>query len=354
MPYSKASALSRASPPHDNSLGTIPAGIRPGNSRHGFAAAIIIQGLGRSLKPARTEQRNPRSRGLDRKSTLEILRALSREDATVALAVRRQLPQIARAVNAIAGALQNGGTLFYVGAGTSGRLAVLDAAECPPTFGTPPNMVRAIIAGGERALRHAVEGAEDSAANGARDLRRARVSRRDVVVGVAASGATKYVLGALEFARRRGAVTVGLTSNPRSPLAQNARISIAPDTGPEAIAGSTRLKAGTAQKMVLNMLSTAAMVRLGRVYENWMVHVALTNQKLRRRGARILEEAAGVSLSAAEHALRQAGHNLPAALVMLKTGANARDARRRLAESGGNVRQALEAAAKHQSKFRGR
>jgi N-acetylmuramic acid 6-phosphate etherase len=306
------------------------------------------------LKAARTEQRNPRSRGLDRKSTLDILRALNREDATVAGAVRRELPCIARAVDAIVKSLQRGGTLFYVGAGTSGRLAVLDAAECPPTFGTPPGMVRAIIAGGERALRHAVEGAEDSAADGARDLRRAGASRRDVVVGIAASGTTAYVLGALAFARRRGAVTVGVTSNPRSPVARNARISIAPDTGPEAIAGSTRMKAGTAQKMVLNMLSTAAMVRLGRVYENWMVHVALTNQKLRRRGARILEEAAGVSLSAAEHALRQAGHNLPSALVMLKTGASASEARKRLAAAGGNVRKALETAKKHQTKPRGR
>jgi len=306
------------------------------------------------LKASRTEQRNPRSRGLDRKSTLDILRALSREDATVALAVRRELPQIALAVDAIAKSLRGGGTLFYIGAGTSGRLAVLDAAECPPTFGTPPGMVRAIIAGGERALRHAVEGAEDSAADGARDLRRAGVSRGDVVVGIAASGATAYVLGALACARRRGAVTVGVTSNSRSPVARKARISISPDTGPEVIAGSTRMKAGTAQKMVLNMLSTAAMVRLGRVYENWMVHVALTNQKLRRRGARILEEAAGVSLSTAEHALRQAGHNLPSALVMLKTGVSARDARQRLAAAGGSVRQALEAAKKHQTNLRGR
>jgi N-acetylmuramic acid 6-phosphate etherase len=281
------------------------------------------------------------------------LRALSREDATVALAVRRELPQIALAVDAIAKSLRGGGTLFYIGAGTSGRLAVLDA-ECPPTFGTPPGMVRAIIAGGERALRHAVEGAEDSAADGARDLRRAGVSRGDVVVGIAASGATAYVLGALACARRRGAVTVGVTSNSRSPVARKARISISPDTGPEVIAGSTRMKAGTAQKMVLNMLSTAAMVRLGRVYENWMVHVALTNQKLRRRGARILEEAAGVSLSTAEHALRQAGHNLPSALVMLKTGVSARDARQRLAAAGGSVRQALEAAKKHQTNLRGR
>jgi N-acetylmuramic acid 6-phosphate etherase len=305
------------------------------------------------LKAARTEQRNPRSRGLDRKSTLEILRALNREDASVALAVRRELPQIARAVDAITKALRHGGALFYIGAGTSGRLAVLDAAECPPTFGTPPGMVRAIIAGGERALRQAVEGAEDSAANAARDLRRAGVSRRDVVVGIAASGTTAYVLSALDFARRRGAVTVGVTSNPRSPVARKARISIAPDTGPEAVAGSTRLKAGTAQKMVLNLLSTASMVRLGRVYENWMVHVALTNQKLRRRGARILEEAAGVSLSAAEHALRQSGHNLPVALVMLKTGASAPDARRRLAETSGNVREALEKAGILKTRVRG-
>ena len=306
------------------------------------------------MKPVRTEQRNPRSRGLDRKSTLEILRALNREDARVALAVRRELPKIARAVDAIVKALGAGGRLFYIGAGTSGRLAVLDAAECPPTFGTPPKMVQAIIAGGARALRHASEGAEDSAAGGARDLRRASVTSKDVVVGIAASGTTPYVLGALAFAKRRGAVTVGVTANPRSPLARQAKIAIAPDTGPEAIAGSTRLKAGTAQKMVLNLLSTAAMVRLGRVYENWMVHVALTNQKLRRRGVRILKEAAGVSASTAEHAVRQAGNDLPAALVMLKTGGSAREARRWLAAAGGNVRQALNLARKLPKKSTGR
>ena len=306
----------------------------------------------RPLKPARTEQRNPRSRGLDRKSSLEIVRALNREDAGVAPAVRRVLPQIARAVDAIAKSLRRGGTLFYVGAGTSGRLAVLDAAECPPTFGTPARMVRAIIAGGERALRHAVEGAEDSASNGARDLRRAGLKRGDVVVGVAASGGTPYVIGALEFAGRRGAITVGVTSNPGSALAAKAKIAIAPDTGPEAVSGSTRLKAGTAQKMVLNMLSTASMVRIGRVYENWMVHVALTNQKLRRRGQRILEEAAGVSPSVAAHALRQAGHNLPAALVMLRSGAPLRDARRALTASYGDVRQAIETVTRNLPKGR--
>jgi N-acetylmuramic acid 6-phosphate etherase len=293
------------------------------------------------LKAISTERRNPNSYGLDQKSTIEILRVLNREDARVALAVRRTLPQIRKAVDAITKAWQSGGRLLYLGAGTSGRLGVLDAAECPPTFGTPPAMVQAIIAGGERALRHAVEGAEDSATNGAKDLRRAGVSRRDVVVGIAASGTTRYVLGALEFARRRGAQTVGVTSNPNSPLARVAQIAIAPDTGPEAIAGSTRLKAGTAQKMVLNLLSTAAMVRMGRVYDNWMVSVALTNQKLRRRGARILEEAAEVNASSAEHALRSAGHDLPTALVMLRTGATAAEARRKLAKTSGHVRRAL-------------
>jgi N-acetylmuramic acid 6-phosphate etherase len=296
------------------------------------------------LKPARTEQRNPRSRGLDRKSTLEILRALNREDARVALAVRRELPKIALAVDAIVKSLGSGGRLFYIGAGTSGRLAVLDAAECPPTFGTPPKMVQAIIAGGAKALRHASEGAEDSATGGARDLRRARLASKDVVVGLAASGTTPYVLGALAFAKRRSAMTVGVTANPRSPLARQARIAIAPDTGPEAIAGSTRLKAGTAQKLVLNLLSTAAMVRLGMVYEDWMVHVALTNQKLRRRGVRILEEAAGVSASTAEHTVRQAGNDLATALVMLKTGGSAREARKWLGATCGNVRQALSVA----------
>jgi N-acetylmuramic acid 6-phosphate etherase len=187
-----------------------------------------------------------------------------------------------------------------------------------------------------------VEGAEDSAKNGARDMVNAGLRRGDVVVGLAASGTTPYVLGAMRFANKCGASTIGLTSNPRSPLARAVDIAIAPDTGPEAIAGSTRLKAGTAQKMVLNLLSTASMVRLGRVYENWMIYVALTNQKLRQRGARILQEASGASVSNAQRALRQAQHDLPVALVMLKTGANVHGARRRLQQSSGNVRQALE------------
>jgi N-acetylmuramic acid 6-phosphate etherase len=298
----------------------------------------------RASKPAQTENRNPRSRALDTQPTLEILRILNREDARVALAVRRELPQIARAVDKIVAAFASGGRLFYIGAGTSGRLAVLDASECPPTFGTSPKLVQAFIAGGDRALRHAIEGAEDSAANGARDLARAGLSQKDVVVGIAASGSTPYVLGALQFAKSKRAVTVGVTSNPDSPLARAADIAIAPDTGPEVIAGSTRLKAGTAQKMVLNLLSTGAMVRFGKVYENWMIHVAMTNAKLRRRGARILEEAAGLSSSAAARALQRAHHNLPLAIVIAKSGAPAPDAQRHLRAAAGNVRRALELA----------
>ena len=293
------------------------------------------------MKHLKTEQGNPRSRGLDQKGSLEILRVINREDTRVAAAVRNELPKIARAVDAIVRSVRSGGRLFYVGAGTSGRLAVLDAAECPPTFGTPAKMVRALIAGGQRAVLHAVEGAEDSAASGARDLAKAGLSRRDVVVGIAASGTTPYVLGAMRFARSKGAATIALASNRRSPLARQAQIAIVPETGPEVIAGSTRMKAGTAQKMVLNMLSTASMVRLGRVYGNRMIYLEATNEKLRRRTARILEEAAGVDASTAEHALRQTGHDLPLALVMLKTGFTAQDARRRLRETGGNVHEAL-------------
>lgn len=293
----------------------------------------------------KTEQRNPRSRGLDRMSALQILRLMNQEDARVSLAVRRELSRISRAVDAITRAFQLGGRLIYAGAGTSGRLAVLDASEIPPTFGTPRKMVAAIIAGGPHAVRFASEGAEDSIRNGARDLMRAGITSRDVVVGIAASGTTPFVLGAIGYAKKKGAFTIGVTSNKRSPLARLVRIAIAPDTGPEIIGGSTRMKAGTAQKLVLNMLSTASMVRFARTYENWMMHMRLTNAKLYRRGARILEQAAGVSSSQAEHALRLAGHALPVAFVMLKTGVNAPEARRLLAHSRGNIRQALASAA---------
>ena len=293
------------------------------------------------MKTRATELRNPRTRGIDAKSTTEILRAIHREDASVAKAVSTALPAIGRAVDAIAGALQRGGRLFYIGAGTSGRLAALDAAEIPPTFGTPPRIVQAVIAGGRRALTHAVEGAEDNRAQGARDLAARGLNAKDAVVGIAASGGTPYVLGGLEFAKRRGAITIGLTSNSRTPITQVAQISIVTPTGPEVITGSTRMKAGTAQKLVLNMLSTATMIRLGRVYDNWMIGVALTNRKLRARGLRILMEASGAGVAESTRALRQSGHNLGATLIMLKTGASARQAKRLLRDTQGHVHNTL-------------
>ena len=294
------------------------------------------------LKHSKTEQRNGHSRGLDQKSTLDILRILNREDAHVASAVRRELPRIARAVDTIVQAFRKGGRLFYLGAGTSGRLAVLDAAEIPPTFGTLPSMVQAIIAGGKRAMLHAVEGAEDSAANGARDLAKAKLTRRDVVVGIAASGTTPYVLGGLRFARRSGAATIGLTSNPDSPLARQVQIAIVPKTGPEAIAGSTRMKAGTAQKMVLNMITTGAMTRLGYVYENLMVNVNMKNTKLVERGIGILMRACKVDRAKAVDTIRVAGKSVRVALVMLKAGVDKPEAVRRLESNDCNVRRAIE------------
>jgi N-acetylmuramic acid 6-phosphate etherase len=288
-----------------------------------------------------TEQGNPRSRGLDLKSTGEILRILNREDARVAPAVAREIPQIARAVDAIVAALRSGGRLLYVGAGTSGRLGMLDASECPPTFGVPLGTVEAVIAGGVGALVHAVEGAEDSAEDGARDLAVKKCSAKDVVVGLAASGMTPYVLGALRHARQRGATTVGVTCNARSPLARLVHIAIVTEVGPEAIAGSTRMKAGTAQKLVLNMLSTAAMVRLGYVYDHWMINVAQTNIKLRQRALRILEEAAGATPAAARRALDAAGGDLRVALITLKNRVSCAEARQRLLDSGGDLRAAL-------------
>ena len=275
------------------------------------------------------------------KSTREILRIINREDAGVSAAVAREIPAIARAVDAIASALRRGGRLFYVGAGTSGRLGVLDASECPPTFHVPPRLVQGIIAGGRGALVRAVEGAEDSVALGKRDLLARKITRRDVVVGLTASGSTPYVLGALRYANTKGAPTVGVTCNRRAPIARVAKILIAPEVGPEVIAGSTRMRAGTAQKLVLNMLSTGAMVRLGHVYDNWMINVAQTNRKLRRRAERILEEATGADVSAVRRAMRHAGHDLRVALVMLKRGVDAIEAKKRLRDAGGNLRAAL-------------
>ena len=271
----------------------------------------------------------------------EIVRLMNREDRKVAAAVGRELPAIARAVDAIVSAMNSGGRLFYVGAGSSGRMAVVDAAECPPTFGTSPELVQALIAGGRRAIERAVEGAEDSQRNAERDLRARGLRENDVVVGITASGTTPYVRGALEYGRRRGAVTVAITSNGKMPVARLARIVIAPNVGPEVLTGSTRLKAGTSQKMVLNMLSTTVMARLGHVYENLMIDAKPTNEKVRRRSVRMLAEASGASVSAAEGTLRQAGHNLRVALVMLKQGIGAAEARRTLAAADGNLRAAL-------------
>jgi len=289
----------------------------------------------------RTEHRNPASRNLDRLSSTAILRLMNWEDRKVAVLVGREIPAISRAVDAIVRAIRKGGRLIYVGAGTSGRLAVLDAAECPPTFGVSPQVVQAFIAGGRKAVTGAVEGAEDSAADGARGLRATKLTARDVVVGIAASGTTPYVLGAMNYARKRGATMVAVTSNRRSPMAKLARIVIAPGVGPEVVTGSTRLKAGTSQKLVLNMLSTASMVRLGHVYENLMIDVMLTNEKLRGRAKRILAEASGKDLSVAEHALRQSGHNLRVALIMLRLGINTAEARKKLTNAKGNLRRAL-------------
>ncbi|OFV80180.1 MAG: N-acetylmuramic acid 6-phosphate etherase [Acidobacteria bacterium RIFCSPHIGHO2_02_FULL_67_57] len=288
-----------------------------------------------------TERPNPRAARLDRLSTRKILELMNREDARVTAAVRGTVPQIARAVNAVVAALGRGGRLIYVGAGSSGRLGVLDAAECPPTFGIRSRQVQAVLAGGRRAMVRSAETAEDSAAAGARDLARKKVGRGDVVVALTASGSTPYALGALDYARRRGAFTVAVTANRRSPAARRARVAICPATGPEVIAGSTRLKAGTAQKLVLNMLSTAAMVRLGHVYRNLMVNVALSNQKLRQRGARVLEQALGSTPAAAARLIRRSGGNLKTAIVMARLKCNRRAAEAQLRRASGRVHRAL-------------
>jgi len=288
-----------------------------------------------------TEARLAASRNLDRMTASQIVRLMNREDRNVAVAVGRELPAIARAVDAIVAAMSGGGRLFYVGAGSSGRMAVLDAAECPPTFGISPKRMVALIAGGRRAVTGAVEGAEDSVSNGARDLRLQKLTQRDVVVGIAASGTTPYVLGALGYARKRGATTVALTSNRAMPMARLAQIVIAPGIGAEVLTGSTRLKAGSAQKMVLNMLSTAVMARLGHVYENLMIDAEMTNQKLWGRSLRILADASGADVSAAGHALRASGHNMRVALVMLKRKVRASEAKKLLTHANGNLRAAL-------------
>jgi len=288
-----------------------------------------------------TERRNPASKNLDRMSSLEIVRLMNREDQRVAGAVAREIPAIAHAVDEIVRSLRRGGRLIYVGAGSSGRLAILDAAECPPTFGVSRKIVQALIAGGRRAITSAVEGAEDSERNAERDLQRKKLSSKDAVVGVAASATTPYVLGAIRYAKKRGAVTIGVAANRVGPLIKLAKIFIAPEVGPEVLTGSTRMKAGTAQKMVLNMLSTAAMVQLGHAYENLMIDAVLTNKKLEGRAVRILREASGKSVSSAERALRSSGHDMRVGLIMLKREVSAREAKGLLSKAKGNLRAAL-------------
>jgi N-acetylmuramic acid 6-phosphate etherase len=288
-----------------------------------------------------TEQPNPASASIDALPTEEVLRIINQEDRQVADAVGRELGSIARAVDAIVKAFQGGGRLFYIGAGTSGRLGVLDASECPPTFSVPPEMVQGIIAGGEAALSCATETTEDDPAIGVRDLLARGFTERDVLVGIAASGRTPYVLGAVAEARRMGAVTVGISCTPESELAGAVAIPITPLVGPEVVAGSTRLKAGSAQKLVLNMLSTGAFIRLGYVYGNLMVNVQPKNSKLVDRARRIVAQAAGVSYQSAGELLAAAGNSVRTAILMGKSGLGREEAERRLAESGGRIAQAL-------------
>lgn len=289
-----------------------------------------------------TEEVNPASRNLDELSPLEIVQLMNDEDAKVAEAVRHELPHIARAVEAIAGRLRDGGRLIYMGAGTSGRLGVLDAAECPPTFNTPAEMVVGILAGGAGAMVNAVEAAEDDAELGRSDAASLNLSSKDALVGLTASGRTPYVVGALEYAREVGAVAIAVTCNRGSAVEKVADITIAPLTGPEVLAGSTRLKAGTAQKMVLNMLSTGAMVRLGKTYGNLMVDMRPTNAKLRRRAARIVAEATGHDEATALEELTNCNGETRTAIVALLAGVTPEVARTRLANSGGFVRRALQ------------
>ncbi|KIL37832.1 N-acetylmuramic acid-6-phosphate etherase [Gordoniibacillus kamchatkensis] len=291
-----------------------------------------------------TEQRNENSMNLDRMSVRDILTTINSEDHKVAGAVKDVLPQVEVAVNQIVKAFQQGGRLFYVGAGTSGRLGVLDAAECVPTYRTPPDMIQAIIAGGPEAMTRAAEGIEDDEEQGAAELRQRGLSRSDVVVGIAASGRTPYPLGALKYARKVGAYTIALTCNRDSLMSRHADCSIEVVVGPEVVSGSTRMKAATSHKMILTMMSTAAMVKLGKTYENLMVDVQATNAKLVERAKRMVVSITGVPYSEAEEALAQAGYEVKTAIVMLEAGVPLEQAREALAESSGHVRVAIERA----------
>ena len=302
-----------------------------------------------SEKPASlpiTEQENPRTTHLSSSSVSEIIQLMNEEDANVSAAVGLVLADIERAVEGIVSRLKNGGRLFYIGTGTSGRLGVLDAAECPPTFGVPPELVQAIIAGGYEACYRAVEASEDDAAAGEKDLTSRGFRSGDVLVGIAASGSTPYTVGAVKYAGGIGAFTVALTCVPGSPITEAAEVSVVPVVGPEVIAGSTRLKAGTAQKLVLNMLSTATMVKLGYVTGNRMTNVMPRNQKLRTRALRIIMAETGVDEAQARKALDETGGELPSALVIIKTGCSVVEAKDALAKSGGSIEGAMKLLSK--------
>jgi N-acetylmuramic acid 6-phosphate etherase len=288
-----------------------------------------------------TERRNPRSVDIDLFPTERILRIINAEDASVAGAVGAVVTDICKAVDLAVDTIRRDGRLIYVGAGSSGRIAALDAAECPPTFSTPPDWVQAVIAGGPKAIVQALEGAEDDPEKAAADMKAKKVVERDLVIGIAASGKTPYTLSALEYARSKGAKTVAIVAAPSTPMAKVADVTIETAVGPEIITGSTRMKAGTAQKLVLNMISTVTMIRLGMTYSNWMINVSMTNAKLKERGVNILREVLGVSLNEAQKLSEQSGGILKVAVVMGAMRCTRKEAERRLEEGNGNLRKVL-------------
>jgi len=301
----------------------------------------MAENLLQTLSTLITEQRNPNSMQVDSLSALEIVQLMNQEDKQVPLAIEKCLPQIAQAVECIVAAFQQGGRLVYIGAGTSGRLGVLDASECPPTFGVSPEMVKGIIAGGERALRHPIEGAEDSKAQAVVDLQTIQFSSKDVLVGIAASGRTPYVIGALEYAKSLGSVTVSIASNPNSAMANIVDIAIDTVVGPEVLTGSSRLKSGTAQKLVLNMLTTASMILMGKCYQNLMVDVQASNEKLKARAIRIVMQATDCDKALAEETLKQADQNAKLAIMMILSGLDRVQAEALLEKHQGKLQLAL-------------
>ena len=301
----------------------------------------MAENLLQTLSTLITEQRNPNSMHVDSLSALEIVQLMNKEDKQVPLAIEKCLPQIAQAVECIVAAFQQGGRLVYIGAGTSGRLGVLDASECPPTFGVSPEMVKGIIAGGERALRHPIEGAEDSKTQAVVDLQTIQFSSKDVLVGIAASGRTPYVIGALEYAKSLGSVTVSITSNPNSAMANIVDIAIDTVVGPEVLTGSSRLKSGTAQKLVLNMLTTASMILMGKCYQNLMVDVQASNEKLKARAIRIVMQATDCDKALAEETLKQAEQNAKLAIMMILSGLDHAQAEALLEKHQGKLQFAL-------------